>query len=512
MVMIGKLVHGCIESRHVKRTHMVLHGADERPAVPVQILPVFVAVLLHAGEEPGDRFHERVIVHDGIPFVSPKPAFRIAVVFRKDQRFRIRLFHCPAEIFPELMVEFIGVSQVRSHIQTPAVYGIRRRHPFFPHFQYMIVQFPGAFVIQLREGIMGPPPVIGSIVRPPVLVAEIKIGPVGTVRSHISARRVSFLALVDPLSVHPFIKGSAVIEYSVQNDPHTSSVDLLHQFCEETVAFLQISPVCHPADIFSRAGVVLVSRMQKVSAVLHDLPVMGIHIVIILAVIFMIAGRNENRIQIKDFHAQILEIIQFIHNTLKVSAVKLPDAHDRRVFGPVLHTFCLSVNIEIFPGLHIIGRISVSETIHKDLVHHRALGPFRSMISGIYLKFLSFTDIHADAVTVVIAGHPAIMDLKIVPEDFIRHGDPCSVIIKPLLGLIDFHSVSFFTGDQKNRIHIIPLCTETDLNLLSRIRFCGSPVIFRAVAEHGVLVENRAHVQDILHFFRDIFFFTLHKQ
>src|SRR5699024_6374834 len=87
----------------------------------------------------------------------------------------------------------------------------------------------------------------------------------------------------------------------------------------------------------------------------------------------------------------------------------------------------------------------------------------------------------------------------------------CSVIIKPLLGLIDFYSVSFFTGDQKNRIHIIPLCTETDLNLLSRVRFCGSPVIFRAVAEHGVLVENRAHIQDILHFFRDIFFFTLHK-
>lgn len=69
-------------------------------------------------------------------------------------------------------------------------------------------------------------------------------------------------------------------------------------------------------------GIVIVPLGQTLSAVLHNHPVVGINVVIILAVILMIGGRHEDGVQIQNLHAQILQIVQFVPDSLDISAVK----------------------------------------------------------------------------------------------------------------------------------------------------------------------------------------------
>ena len=78
---------------------------------------------------------------------------------------------------------------------------------------------------------MPPPPVIIGIIRPFLfsVLQEMKIITVRTARSYIRARLIILLVLIDPLPVHPFIKGTAVIKHTVQNDLHPASVKLLNQ-------------------------------------------------------------------------------------------------------------------------------------------------------------------------------------------------------------------------------------------------------------------------------------------
>ncbi len=60
--------------------HMVVHRAEKAVPIPIQALIIAVAVFLHARQEPGERLHERIVVHDGIPLVSLQPSAGIAIV------------------------------------------------------------------------------------------------------------------------------------------------------------------------------------------------------------------------------------------------------------------------------------------------------------------------------------------------------------------------------------------------------------------------------------------------
>lgn len=132
MVVIGKFVHGPVESTHVKASHMMLHCSDKSITVTVKILSVLIAVLFHSCKEPGYRLHERIIVHDSIPLITKKPALRISVMLSQNHGLRIRFPYCFAEFFPEMMVKLIAVPQICCHIQSPPIHIIRRRNPFFP--------------------------------------------------------------------------------------------------------------------------------------------------------------------------------------------------------------------------------------------------------------------------------------------------------------------------------------------------------------------------------------------
>ena len=127
--------------------------------------------------------------------------------------------------------------------------------------------------------------------------------------------------------------------------------------------------------------------------------------VIVLTVILVVAWGNKHRIQINHIHPKLLQIIQFIHDSLKIAAVKFPDTHNCRNFSPVIHFHGNIPNIGVFSGFHIIGRISVIKTIHINLVHDRTLQPFRHMIIRIDLKFCPFLMPGTDTVCIVITGN-----------------------------------------------------------------------------------------------------------
>ena len=110
MVVVGKFVHSCMQGGHMKSTHMVLHSSDKGITVSKQILSVLITVFLHTGQEPGQWFHECIIVHDSIPFVTHQPAFRITVMLCQNDRIRVGCLDCLTEIFPELMVKLIAMA------------------------------------------------------------------------------------------------------------------------------------------------------------------------------------------------------------------------------------------------------------------------------------------------------------------------------------------------------------------------------------------------------------------
>ena len=97
---------------------------------------------------------------------------------------------------------------------------------------------------------MCPPSIVRRVVRPAILIIKAEKIAVRTVSRNICSLRIAFLILIDPLSVHPFIKGTAVIKHSVKDNLHASLVNLLCQLCKQLVAGFQISFVCYTADIF----------------------------------------------------------------------------------------------------------------------------------------------------------------------------------------------------------------------------------------------------------------------
>ena len=127
---------------------------------------------------------------------------------------------------------------------------------------------------------------------------------------------------------------------------------------------------------------------------------MGINIIIVLRIIFMIWRRYKNRIQIQNFHAKILQIVQFIHDTLQIAAIKLTHAHRCRHFIPVTHLRHMLINICIFTVNNIICLIPIIKTIHKNLVHHGTFCPVRCMKSRNQTEIEIWIDIRNHSLTV----------------------------------------------------------------------------------------------------------------
>ena len=415
-------------------------------------------------------------------------------MLRQDQRVRLRFLHRLPEIPPELMVEGFAVSQVGRHIETPPVHIVWRRHPFFPDPHDIIIQLPGALIIQLRQGLISPPAVIMIIVRP-LAARKPEILPVRTVLRNIGALFIALLLLVDLLSVHPFIEGPAVIEHPVQDHPHSLRVDRLHHLGKKGIARLQVDPVRHPGNIGPGVPVRL-PGCHSLLRIVDDPAEMGIDIIIILNVIFMIGRRNKKRVEVDHFHAKTFDIVQLVKNPLQIAAVKIIDIQRIRILVPVFHMMDrLFIHINIFSVLYIVYRISVPESVHKDLIHHRALGPVRRLKSGGDPERCVPAGAVRRSRFCIPADFSAFFYPEAVPIPLCCHPDPDPEKIKSVLRRLfrgrlqlklSFSETVFF--HQKYGVGIPLRRPESEQDLISRVRFGRTPVILCLITEKSPFV------------------------
>ena len=94
------------------------------------------------------------------------------------------------------------------------------------------------------------------------------------------------------------MKGTAVIEYTVNNYPHSSLVTSSHKISKKGITGFQILPVGTSNAIPCRISVFRIPLLQKLSAVLHNHPQMRIDMIVVLRIVFMIGGRDKQGIKI----------------------------------------------------------------------------------------------------------------------------------------------------------------------------------------------------------------------
>ena len=99
-----------------------------------------------------------------------------------------------------------------------------------------------------------------------------------------------------------------------------------------------------------------------------------------------------------------------------------------------------------------------------------------------------------------------------IPINYFRHHNLCSIIIKTFCGFVYFHFIFLISGYEIYRIHIILLGSEADYYLFATLWLSRISVIPCSVTEKSLLVKHWSHIQNILHFSCNIFVFLLHCQ
>ena len=330
---------------------------------------------------------------------------------------------------------------------------------------------------------MSPPAIVEFVIGPVVLIVEFKEAPIRTVRRNICSFLIILRCLIQPLPIQPFIKGTAVIKHTVQNNFHTPAVNLFHKSGKKSIAGLQILFVHHPLNIFAGMEIIIVSLRKTFSAVLHNHAIVRIYIVVILNIIFMIGRRYKDWIQIQNIHTQLLQIIQLIPYSLNISSIKCAHIHTIRTFIPIRHLMYAFVNINIFPVFHIIGCIPVAEPICKDLVHNSAFCPIRRFKARHNPERIVFLQILRHAQTVIKASLVACTDFKIITDRAVQRRNCISIIVKSSLCICFFHTDLVASADKKHIIHIIYRCPELNSYLLSQLRLKRCLIICAFIAE-----------------------------
>ena len=384
-------------------------------------------------------------------------------MLRQDNGVGVGFLHRFPEFLPEPVIVLGGMAQVGSHVQPPAVRAKRGGNPFSPDIEDILLQLPGTLVVEHRQGIMSPPAVVGGIVREAVFIMELKIIMIRALPGNISPFLISRRIFVNPFPVQPLVEGTAVIEHPVQNHPHPPLMGFLNDLDQHFVAGFQVFPVRHPADIALRMGVFIFPVLQQPALVLYDLPIVGIHMVVILNIVLVIGGGNKNRVKIQNFHAQVFQIVHLIQDALQIPAVKIPYVHGRGILIPVLYAAALGPDILILVGQHVVGRIPVIEAVHINLVHDRALCPVRRIESRYDHKIVVLIRPLHHSPEIVVTGNRPHLYFKIIGNFLIVQLQPDLVIVKLFIGRNLEHQLFLTFAHQKNPVDVASLGTELDL-------------------------------------------------
>ena len=108
-------------------------------------------------------------------------------------------------------------------------------------------------------------------------------------------------------------------------------------------------------------------------------PKSGVNLVVILGIVFMIRGRSEDRIQVKDVSSQrIFYVAKFLVDALQVAtekygAIRIPGVGIRTRSPGFL--FGREAIIGILVGLCIVAGVTIIEAVGENLVHDAVLSP-----------------------------------------------------------------------------------------------------------------------------------------
>ena len=159
--MVGELVHRAGQRGPRIVAHGLEDALEELVAVLVEVIALVIGVLLHAREEETQRLHEGVVVHQGVPLRAVEPGLRGTVVLGDQDAVGVDLLDAITEATPELVVELLGVAQVCSHVQTPAVHAVGRLYPMAGDVHDLLLQLLGLLVVELGQGLKAAPAVVG---------------------------------------------------------------------------------------------------------------------------------------------------------------------------------------------------------------------------------------------------------------------------------------------------------------------------------------------------------------
>ena len=137
---------------------------------------------------------------------------------------------------------------------------------------------------------MAPPAVVGVVIGPCLvrIVVEGEIVVVGAVLCHICTLGIAFVLFVKAFFVEPAVKGAAVVEDSVQDDAHSSSVDLLDKLYKVLVACVEVNFIGGSDKIFICICIIEIECLQKaVIILLYDCE-MGVDVVVVLRIVLVI--------------------------------------------------------------------------------------------------------------------------------------------------------------------------------------------------------------------------------
>ena len=303
-----------------------------------------------------------------------------------------------------------------------------------------------------------------------------------------------------------------MIKHAIQNHADSPLVACLHKLCEHGVGRVQVFHAGHTADIALCLCVVIVSGRQKLSFVHHEFAQMRINVIVILGIIFVVGRGYEQRIKIDDFHAQILQVIQFIHNALQIAAVKLPDTHGCRPFAPISHMNRMLLYVRVLIIQHIVGGIPVAEAVHQNLVHNGAFRPVGCMKPRPEGKREAVAQIPCDPQFVVKAMGSAAPKFKIIPHHLVGKAERNRIIIKIRVTFFEGHPFLQRIADQINSIYIILLRADANRHLIPGIGFAGGNKIFRFVRKDRPPVKYRPHLQDVFGYVQGIVIgFLIHR-
>ena len=109
---------------------------------------------------------------------------------------------------------------------------------------------------------------------------------------------------------------------------------------------------------------------------------MGVDVLVVLGVVAVSRGGDEQGVEVDGLHAQALQVVQLLHDAHQVAAVEaaVVVAQGQRV--PRGRVADVAVGVVVLPVLHVVSGIAVAKAVRQYLILHRALGPFRDVKAG----------------------------------------------------------------------------------------------------------------------------------